>query len=237
MDNVDFAITTKRVLPNEIRHYFRRLGKYIPFLADKASRSLASVRGNYVWSIELVVFPCSYCTCIVPGNWLQPINFSSFPLVLSRFCLQKSVMHVQSCCFANQSKPEAVICFCLNLLLFCRSRCRHRRHCLTLITPTPPTKHRVKKKSALNVDSASAFFFIATSCFWNPPLLPPTTEDKDRYAFSKLPTQELMIYRRSHVTLAHTAHHSFFKFMSRESTSESRLFSFFFFFVFKSHVT
>ena len=70
----------------------------------------------------------------------------SFPLVFSRFCLQKSVMHVQSCCFANQSKPEAVICFCLNLLLFCRSRCRHRRHCLTLITPTPPTKHRVKKK-------------------------------------------------------------------------------------------
>ena len=35
---------------------------------------------------------------------------------------------------------------CLNLLLFCRFRCRHRRHCLTLITPTPPTKHRVKKK-------------------------------------------------------------------------------------------
>ena len=29
MDNVDFAITTKRVLPNEIRHCFRRLGKYI----------------------------------------------------------------------------------------------------------------------------------------------------------------------------------------------------------------
>ena len=29
MDNVDFAITTKRVLSNEIRHYFRRLGKYI----------------------------------------------------------------------------------------------------------------------------------------------------------------------------------------------------------------
>ena len=30
--------------------------------------------------------------------------------------VQKSVMHVQSCCFA-----------CLNLLLFCRSRCRRRR--------------------------------------------------------------------------------------------------------------
>ena len=75
---------------------------------------------------------------------------------------------------------------------------------------------------------ASAFFFIATSCFWNPSLLPPTTEDKDRYVFSKLHTQELMIYR-SHVTLAHTAHHDFFNFMSRESNSESRLFSFFFF--------
>ena len=183
------------------------------FLADKANRSLASVRGNYVWSIELVVFPCPYCTCIVPGNWLQPINlFFSLSILL-----QKSVMHVQSCCFANQSKPEAVICFCLNLLLFCRSRCRHRRHCLTLITPTPPTKHRVKKKkSALNVDSAvstmvaSAFFFIATTCFSNPSLLPPTTEDKDRYSFSKLPNQGLMIYRRSHVTWAHTAHHDFF---------------------------
>ena len=30
-----------------------------------------------------------------------------------------SVMHVQSCCFSN-----------LNLLIFCRSRCRHRRRCL-----------------------------------------------------------------------------------------------------------
>ena len=34
--------------------------------------------------------------------------------------VQKSVMHVQSCCFAN-----------LNLLLFCRSHCRRRRRCLS----------------------------------------------------------------------------------------------------------
>ena len=33
--------------------------------------------------------------------------------------VQKSVMHVQSCCFAN-----------LNLLLFCRKRCPCRRRCL-----------------------------------------------------------------------------------------------------------
>ena len=34
--------------------------------------------------------------------------------------VQKSVMHVQSCCSAI-----------LNLLRFCRSRCRRRRRCLT----------------------------------------------------------------------------------------------------------
>ena len=34
--------------------------------------------------------------------------------------VQKSVMHVRSCCFAN-----------LNLLFFCRSRCRRRRRCLS----------------------------------------------------------------------------------------------------------
>ena len=34
--------------------------------------------------------------------------------------VQKSGMHVQSCCFAK-----------LNLLLFCRSCCRRRRHCLS----------------------------------------------------------------------------------------------------------
>ena len=34
----------------------------------------------------------------------------------------KSVSHLQSCCFAN-----------LNLLLFCRSYCRRRLHCLSLL--------------------------------------------------------------------------------------------------------
>ena len=36
--------------------------------------------------------------------------------------VQKSVMHVQSCCFVN-----------LNLFFFCRSRCRRRRRCLSSI--------------------------------------------------------------------------------------------------------
>ena len=37
--------------------------------------------------------------------------------------VQRRVIHVQSCCFAN-----------LNLLLFWRSRCRHRRRCLSSLT-------------------------------------------------------------------------------------------------------
>ena len=40
--------------------------------------------------------------------------------------VQKSVMHVQSCCFAN-----------LNLLLFCRSRWRRRRRCLSSLLSLP----------------------------------------------------------------------------------------------------
>ena len=42
--------------------------------------------------------------------------------------VQKRVMHVHCCCFAN-----------LNLLLFCRSRSRRRRRCLSsLISYSPP---------------------------------------------------------------------------------------------------
>ena len=40
--------------------------------------------------------------------------------------VQKSVMPMQSCCFAN-----------LNLLLFCRSRCRRRRRCLSSLLSLP----------------------------------------------------------------------------------------------------
>ena len=39
--------------------------------------------------------------------------------------VQKSVMHMQSCCFALIYKP--IQCF----FFFCRSRCRRRRHCLS----------------------------------------------------------------------------------------------------------
>ena len=41
--------------------------------------------------------------------------------------VQKSVMNVQSCCFAN-----------INLLLFCRSCCRRRRRCLSSLLLSAP---------------------------------------------------------------------------------------------------
>ena len=44
---------------------------------------------------------------------------------------KKSVMHVQSCCFAS-----------LNLLLFCRSCCRRRRRCLSCLLLSAPQGSR-----------------------------------------------------------------------------------------------
>ena len=63
-----------------------------------------------------VVFTCSI-------KWAREIG--KFHVAVGRRRLgnvQKSVMHAQSCCFAN-----------LNLLLFCRSRCRRHRRCLSSI--------------------------------------------------------------------------------------------------------
>ena len=56
----------------------------------------------------------------------------------------KSLMHVQSCCFAN-----------LNLLLFCRYRCRRRRRILSsLLCPTKGKVQRVRT-SSLHLDQPS----------------------------------------------------------------------------------
>jgi len=49
-------------------------------------------------------------------KWAREIR--KFHVTVLQRRLQKSVMQVQSCCFAN-----------INLLLFCRSRCRGRRRC------------------------------------------------------------------------------------------------------------
>ena len=46
--------------------------------------------------------------------------------------VQKSVMHVPSCCFAN-------------LLFFCRSRCRRRRRCLSSLISNSVLQHNTRK--------------------------------------------------------------------------------------------
>ena len=48
--------------------------------------------------------------------------------------VQKSVMHVKSCCFAD-----------LILLLFCRSRCRRRRRCLSSLISSSVLQHNTRK--------------------------------------------------------------------------------------------
>ena len=57
--------------------------------------------------------------------------------------VQKSVMHEQSCCFAN-----------LNQLLFCRSRCRRRFRCLSsLLKSFKTTAIKERQKSVLHEES------------------------------------------------------------------------------------
>ena len=61
------------------------------------------------------------CCLVFPSSTKREIRHFHVVVVQRRQRnVQKSVMHVQSCCFAN-----------LNLLLFCRSRCRRRRRCLS----------------------------------------------------------------------------------------------------------
>ena len=57
------------------------------------------------------------CCLVFPSSTKREIRHFHVVVVQRRLRnVQKSVMHVQSCCFAN-----------LNLLLFFRSRCRRRR--------------------------------------------------------------------------------------------------------------
>ena len=60
------------------------------------------------------------CCHVFPSSTKREIrHFHVAPATTAKKCIQKSVMNMQSYCFAN-----------LNLLLFCRSRCRRRRRCL-----------------------------------------------------------------------------------------------------------
>ena len=61
------------------------------------------------------------CCLVFPSSTRREIRYFHVVVVQRRQRnVQKSVMHVSSCCFAN-----------LNLLLFRRSRSRHRRRCLS----------------------------------------------------------------------------------------------------------
>ena len=60
------------------------------------------------------------CCLLVPSSARREIRqFHVVVVQPQKRNVQKSVVHVQSCCFA-----------CQNLLLFCRFRCRHRHRCV-----------------------------------------------------------------------------------------------------------
>ena len=66
------------------------------------------------------------CCLVFPSSTKREIRHYHVVVVQRRLRnVQKSVMPVQSCCFAN-----------LNLLLFFRFRCRLRRRCLSTLIPT-----------------------------------------------------------------------------------------------------
>ena len=64
------------------------------------------------------------CCLLFPSSTKREIrHFHVAPATTAKKCIQKSVMHVQSCCFAS-----------INLLLFSCSLCRRRRRCLSSLT-------------------------------------------------------------------------------------------------------
>ena len=70
----------------------------------------------------------SRCFVFTSSTKLEIRHLHVVVLLRRQGIVQKSVMHVQSCSFAN-----------LNLLLYCRSRCRRRRCCLSLSSPPAVT--------------------------------------------------------------------------------------------------
>ena len=74
------------------------------------------------------------CCLLFPSSTKREIRHFHVVVVQRRQRnVQKSVMHVQSCCFP-----------CLNLFLFCRFRCCRRPRCVNSLTTTMATSMRTK---------------------------------------------------------------------------------------------
>ena len=117
----NFWITTtrKRHLKNEFALFQTSsiLFNFIQFVKCWRNYPGVNPKGPYVSFKK----NCLYLTYAIK----RAPEISKFHIAVVQLRLknvQKSVMHVQSCCFAI-----------LNLLLFCRSRCRRRRRCFSSI--------------------------------------------------------------------------------------------------------
>ena len=104
----------------------RHLEVNLRFFKFSRAYSISSNIGNFFWELSSRGLYQSSgkekesCCLVFPSSTKREIRHFHVVVVQRRQRnVQKSVMHVQSCCFAN-----------LNLLLFCRSRWRRRRRCL-----------------------------------------------------------------------------------------------------------
>ena len=86
------------------------------------------------------------CCLLFPSSTKREIRHFHVVVVQRRHRnVQKSVMHVQSCCFA-----------CLNLLLFCCFRCRRRPRCVNSLITTMAISMRTKHLEVWRIKATGA---------------------------------------------------------------------------------
>ena len=96
------------------------------------------------------------CCLVFPSSTKREIRHFNVVFVQRRLRnVQKSVMHVQSCCFAD-----------LNLLLFCRSRWRRRRRCFSSVILLGRGNGRGTRAS--NEAARKMGRFLAVHCLFAP---------------------------------------------------------------------
>ena len=125
-------VFVNRELKQQRRHRFKL---YRSHSISFSSSSVGNLFGSWILTdcIEVQEKKSKVVVLCLPTSSTKR-EISQFLVVVVQWPqrnVQKSVMHVQSCCCAN-----------LNLLLFCRSRWRRRRRCLSsLMFDCYPPRH------------------------------------------------------------------------------------------------
>ena len=118
-----YTTTTATATKTSLKNWIHVASNFIAFIPSRLIRQMLAnfLELNSKWLYQSSGKEKESCCLRFPS--LKKPEIRHFHVVVVQWRqrnVQKSVMHVQSCCFAN-----------LNLLLFCRSRCRCRRRCLS----------------------------------------------------------------------------------------------------------